>query len=94
MSYGGDSRMGGGLGNKQEIMQQVQQEMLMSQMQGLVQRMSLTCFEKCIEKPGTSLSSSEQSCLAKCMDRYLETTTVVTNSYAGRVQQMASQGEH
>ena len=30
------------------------------------------CFEKCITKPGNSLSSSEQQCLARCCDRYTD----------------------
>ena len=38
------------------------------------------CFKACITKPGTSLSSSEQQCLAKCCDRYQEATEIVTKS--------------
>ena len=30
------------------------------------------CWEKCITKPSSSLSSSEQTCLARCCDRYAE----------------------
>ena len=30
------------------------------------------CFDKCITRPGTSMSSSEVSCLAKCCDRYID----------------------
>ncbi|DBA89900.1 hypothetical protein WJX79_009689 [Trebouxia sp. C0005] len=39
-----------------------------------------SCFEKCVTKPSTSLSSSEQQCLARCMDRYAEATQIVTKS--------------
>jgi import inner membrane translocase subunit TIM13 len=28
------------------------------------------CFKVCITAPGTSLSSSDQKCLGRCMDRY------------------------
>lgn len=28
------------------------------------------CFKMCITSPGSSLSSSEQKCLGRCMDRY------------------------
>mmetsp|Transcript_8623 Transcript_8623/g.15584 ORF Transcript_8623/g.15584 Transcript_8623/m.15584 type:complete len:80 (-) Transcript_8623:259-498(-) len=31
-----------------------------------------TCFQKCVTKPGSSLSSSEQTCLQRCCDRYEE----------------------
>jgi len=35
------------------------------------------CYEKCVTKPSSSLSSSEQQCLARCCDRYVEATQVV-----------------
>lgn len=28
------------------------------------------CFKVCVTSPGSSLSSSEQKCLGRCMDRY------------------------
>uniref|UniRef100_A0A061RWW5 Mitochondrial import inner membrane translocase subunit n=1 Tax=Tetraselmis sp. GSL018 TaxID=582737 RepID=A0A061RWW5_9CHLO len=34
------------------------------------------CFEKCVTKPGSSLSSSEQTCLQRCCDRYQEVTAI------------------
>ncbi|CAL5327959.1 unnamed protein product [Camellia sinensis] len=34
------------------------------------------CFEKCITKPGSSLSGSESSCTSRCVDRYIEATAV------------------
>jgi hypothetical protein len=30
------------------------------------------CFDKCITRPGTSMSSGEVTCLAKCCDRYID----------------------
>ncbi|PPD97163.1 hypothetical protein GOBAR_DD05817 [Gossypium barbadense] len=35
------------------------------------------CFEKCISKPGSSLSGSESSCISRCVDRYIEATGIV-----------------
>ena len=35
------------------------------------------CFEKCVTKPSSSLSSSEQQCLSRCSDRYGEATQAV-----------------
>jgi hypothetical protein len=29
------------------------------------------CFDKCVTKPSSSLSSSEQQCLARCCDRWV-----------------------
>ena len=30
------------------------------------------CFKACITSPGSSLSSGDQKCLSRCMDRYQE----------------------
>ena len=38
------------------------------------------CFKACVTKPSTSLSSSEQQCLARCADRYAEATGIVTKA--------------
>ena len=39
---------------------------------GLLQTIQASCFEKCIYKPGSSLSSREKTCLEACVDRYFE----------------------
>ena len=38
------------------------------------------CFQKCIGKPGDRLDKEEQKCLAKCIDRYLDSREVVTST--------------
>ncbi|KAL6501537.1 protein translocase subunit [Orobanche gracilis] len=35
------------------------------------------CFDKCITKPGSSLSGSEASCISRCVDRYIEATGMI-----------------
>jgi hypothetical protein len=30
------------------------------------------CFQKCITRPGSSMSNSEVQCLANCCDRYID----------------------
>lgn len=37
--------------------------------------MNEKCYAKCVPKPGASLSSSEEGCLSRCSDRYLEACT-------------------
>ena len=43
----------------------------------LVSHVTELCFEKCVTKPGTSLNSSEQTCLSSCTMRYLESSQVI-----------------
>ena len=59
---------------------QIQHEMNSAFVQEFYQTVRDKCFKACVTKPGTSLSSSEQQCLAKCCDRYQEATEIVTKS--------------
>ncbi|KAI9138424.1 Tim10/DDP family zinc finger protein, partial [Paraphysoderma sedebokerense] len=74
---------------KQQIMDQVKSELALANAQELVNKMGDKCFNKCITKPGARLDSSEQTCLAKCMDRYMEAWNIVSKSYIGRAQREA-----
>lgn len=38
-------------------------------------------------KPGSSLSSSEQSCVKACMEKYMAAWNEVNSAYVRRVQQ-------
>ncbi|CAK9170721.1 unnamed protein product [Ilex paraguariensis] len=38
------------------------------------------CFDKCITKPGSSLSGSESSCISRCVDRYIEATGIISKA--------------
>ncbi|KYQ47584.1 Mitochondrial import inner membrane translocase subunit Tim13-B [Trachymyrmex zeteki] len=49
-------------------------------------KMTEKCFKKCISKPGTSLDSSEQKCVAMCMDRYMDSFNLVSKTYSERLQ--------
>lgn len=45
-----------------------------------VQTLRVKCFDKCITKPGSSLSGSESSCISRCMERYIEATSIVSKA--------------
>ena len=38
------------------------------------------CFDKCVTRPGSSMSSGEMNCLARCCDRYVDATKVVSGT--------------
>ena len=52
-----------------------EQEKLM--VQALVLKLTTTSFEKCIERPSSSLSSSEQACVASITAKYLDSSNLV-----------------
>jgi len=46
--------------DKGELMDQVKQQIAVANAQELLTQMTQKCFKKCVNKPGTSLDSSEQ----------------------------------
>ena len=55
---------------KDELMTQVRNQMIIANTQELLSKMSEKCFKKCVGKPGSDgLDNSEQKCIAMCMDR-------------------------
>ncbi|XP_015589436.1 mitochondrial import inner membrane translocase subunit Tim13 [Cephus cinctus] len=83
-----DSLQAGNLSGiqKDEIMEQVKQQIAVANAQELLTKMTEKCFKKCISKPGTSLDSSEQKCVAMCMDRYMDAFNLVSKAYSNRLQ--------
>ncbi|XP_011864408.1 PREDICTED: mitochondrial import inner membrane translocase subunit Tim13 [Vollenhovia emeryi] len=83
-----DTLTAGSLSGSQrdELMQQVKQQIAVANAQELLTKMTEKCFKKCIAKPGTSLDSSEQKCLAMCMDRYMDSFNLVSKTYSERLQ--------
>ncbi|KAL0113387.1 hypothetical protein PUN28_012510 [Cardiocondyla obscurior] len=83
-----DSLAAGNLTGSQrdELMQQVKQQIAVANAQELLTKMTEKCFKKCIGKPGTSLDSSEQKCIAMCMDRYMDSFNLVSKTYSERLQ--------
>jgi mitochondrial import inner membrane translocase subunit TIM13 len=53
------------------------------------QKINENCFERCVPKPGSSISSSEQSCVTQCMEKYMAAWNQVNSAYLRRLQQEA-----
>jgi import inner membrane translocase subunit TIM8 len=60
----------------QEFLEIEQQK---AKFQSVVHSFTELCWDKCIGKPGTALSSSENSCLAYCVERFLDTSLTIVN---------------
>ncbi|XP_043937023.1 mitochondrial import inner membrane translocase subunit Tim8 B [Protopterus annectens] len=48
------------------------------------------CWDKCVDKPGSKLDSRTESCLVSCVDRFVDTTLIITNRFAQMVQKKQS----
>ncbi|KAL7635899.1 UNVERIFIED_CONTAM: hypothetical protein RMT77_013716 [Armadillidium vulgare] len=71
---------------RDELMDQVKQQIVIANTQELLTKIGEKCFTKCISKPGSSLDNSEQKCLAMCMDRYMDSWNLVSRTYSARLQ--------
>ncbi|KAF8876739.1 Tim10/DDP family zinc finger-domain-containing protein [Infundibulicybe gibba] len=70
---------------KEAMMSSVRNEIALANAQELMNKASDRCFLKCVTKPGSSLSSSEQTCLSRCLERYMEAFNIVSRTYISRV---------
>jgi import inner membrane translocase subunit TIM13 len=50
------------------------------------QKINEHCFQKCVPKPGSSLSSGEQACFTQCMEKYMSAWNQVSTTYISRIQ--------
>ncbi|XP_065220856.1 mitochondrial import inner membrane translocase subunit Tim13 [Planococcus citri] len=71
---------------KDELMDQVKQQIAIANAQELLTDMTKKCFNKCVVKPGSSLDSSEQKCVAMCMDRFMDSWNLVSRTYGKRIE--------
>ncbi|KAF2653234.1 hypothetical protein K491DRAFT_603293 [Lophiostoma macrostomum CBS 122681] len=77
---------------KMQIMRQVQQEAAMQNARMLVEKLNEHCFERCVPKPGTSLSKGEEGCFTSCMEKYMQAWNTVSKQYVARIQRESQQG--
>lgn len=47
--------------------------------QAAIGKLSELCFDKCVNKPGNKLDSSEANCISNCAGRYLDTSVFIMN---------------
>ncbi|KAF7330412.1 zf-Tim10-DDP domain-containing protein [Mycena venus] len=70
---------------KEAVMNAVRNEIALTNAQQLMNSANERCYKACITKPGTSLSSGEQTCLSRCLDRYMEAFNIVRRTYMTRL---------
>ncbi|CAN8097047.1 unnamed protein product [Discula destructiva] len=71
---------------KDAVMRQVQLESNQANVRMLLEKMNESCYERCVPKPGSSLSSGEQTCFTNCMDKYMAAWNQVNSGYIQRIK--------
>ncbi|KAI0636162.1 Tim10/DDP family zinc finger-domain-containing protein [Trametes polyzona] len=70
----------------EQLKSTIQNQLALQNAQEIMNKVNEKCFVKCVPKPGTSLSSSEERCLSQCMERYLEAFDMVNRTYIARLR--------
>lgn len=80
----GGSALGGG-----DLEQQVAIAQQSLQLTQQCHKLNDLCFDLCVTgSPSTYLSGREESCLTNCVDRFIDTTMLITNRFAQLAQKM------
>ncbi|KAK4503219.1 hypothetical protein PRZ48_006647 [Zasmidium cellare] len=78
---------------KQEVMDQVRQQAALANARLLVEKLNEHCFERCVPKPGSSMSSTESTCMTACMEKYMASWNTVSRQYLGHAQKGVGSGQ-
>mmetsp|Transcript_52264 Transcript_52264/g.124486 ORF Transcript_52264/g.124486 Transcript_52264/m.124486 type:complete len:86 (+) Transcript_52264:38-295(+) len=62
-----------------EVQTFIEHQHQIQQIQAVVGKITDLCWEKCVSKPGASLTDSEKNCIANCSERFLDTSMFVVN---------------
>ncbi|KAI0270811.1 Tim10/DDP family zinc finger-domain-containing protein [Russula aff. rugulosa BPL654] len=78
---------------KEAVMSSVRNEFALANAQELINKTNDKCFAKCVTKPSTSLSGSEETCLSRCFDRYMDAFNIVSRTYTARLTKERLEGQ-
>eukprot|EP00088_Acartia_fossae_P018011 TRINITY_DN20336_c0_g1_i1.p1 TRINITY_DN20336_c0_g1~~TRINITY_DN20336_c0_g1_i1.p1 ORF type:complete len:144 (-),score=26.22 TRINITY_DN20336_c0_g1_i1:139-570(-) len=78
----------GGGGGGADIQQAVAVEQQKLQFMSQVHKLNDTCWDLCVGSMSSSLSGREETCLTNCVERFVDTTMLITNRFAQLAQKM------
>ncbi|ODV80611.1 mitochondrial import inner membrane translocase subunit TIM13, partial [Suhomyces tanzawaensis NRRL Y-17324] len=75
---------------KQEIQDQITQELAVANASELVNKITENCFQKCIAQPSSALTGAEDYCVNQCLEKYMRSWNVISKAYITRIQQSSN----
>ncbi|PYH90800.1 putative mitochondrial intermembrane space translocase subunit Tim13 [Aspergillus ellipticus CBS 707.79] len=81
--FGGDSSSSQDA--KTALVKQIQQEAAMNNARQLISKVNEHCFAHCIPRPGSTLSSRDETCLSQCMEKYISFWNTTSRTYGIRL---------
>ncbi|KII84453.1 hypothetical protein PLICRDRAFT_118028 [Plicaturopsis crispa FD-325 SS-3] len=79
---------------RQAVIERYRAQAALQNAQTLMNKATEKCFAKCVPKPSTSLSGSEETCTLRCFERYLEAFNIVSRTYMNRVAEESRNEQH
>ncbi|KAI0335977.1 hypothetical protein GY45DRAFT_1239020 [Cubamyces sp. BRFM 1775] len=76
--------------SRKELEQFIETQQAQSRVQTQVHMLTSMCWDKCVGSISSSFSGKEQSCLANCVDRFLDTSVFLVKKVED--QRAASMG--
>ena len=78
-SFGGGGSGGGQSDVDPEMQRFIQLESQKAQMNVRVHTFTDICWDKCMDKLGTTMDGRSERCLVNCVERFLDTTNFIIN---------------
>ncbi|XP_026840134.1 mitochondrial import inner membrane translocase subunit Tim8-like, partial [Drosophila persimilis] len=69
-----------------ELQEFLMMEKQKAQVNAQIHEFNEICWEKCIGKPSAKLDSATETCLSNCVDRFIDTSLLITQRFAQILQ--------
>ncbi|KAH8271154.1 hypothetical protein KR018_007450 [Drosophila ironensis] len=80
-------------GNDKELQDFLMIEKQKAQVNAQIHEFNEICWEKCIGKPSTKLDHATETCLSNCVDRFIDTSLLITQRFAQMLQKRGGAGD-
>ncbi len=67
-----------------ELMARIQEQNNAQMGEQFREQVTGKCFKVCVTSPGKALTTREQTCIDRCLDRFVEAMNLVTEALANR----------
>lgn len=71
---------------KQQIQDQITQELAVVNATELVNKITENCFDKCIDYPQSSITPPQDQCINQCLQKYMRSWNQISKTYVNRIQ--------
>ena len=76
----------GGASNNPQIDRKLQEELMVEdqkhRLQSQIHKFTDICWEKCVDKTGSKMDGKTESCIANCVERFLDTNLFIAKRLA------------